>query len=74
MEADFEIIDNCYTSDGWYYDGNPGQVDYYIPFAMHFYGLLYAGLMEKVDPDRALTLKKRGAEFIKDYISSRIVI
>ena len=46
MADDMAVIEGCYTGDGWYYDGNPGQVDYYIPFAIHFYGLIYAKLME----------------------------
>ncbi|MDF2907817.1 MAG: hypothetical protein K0R34_3138 [Herbinix sp.] len=68
LEADLQIIENCYTGDGWYYDGNAGQVDYYIPFAMHFYSLIYAQIMEKEDNKRALVFKDRSNVFAKDYI------
>ena len=33
-----------YLGDGWYRDGNVRRIDHYIPFAMHFYGLIYAKL------------------------------
>lgn len=65
---DFNIIDKCYMGDGWYFDGNSGQVDYYIPFAMHYYGLIYAKSMEQLDTDRSSTFKKYAASFSKDFI------
>ncbi|MDF2485068.1 MAG: hypothetical protein K0R46_1236 [Herbinix sp.] len=68
LEDDLQIIENCYTGEGWYYDGNAGQVDYYIPFAMHFYSLIYAQMMEQEDPQRAFTFKSRSAVFAKDFI------
>lgn len=36
MQEDFNIIESSYVGDGWYYDGNPGQIDYYVAFAMVF--------------------------------------
>ncbi len=68
MEADLKVIEGCYTGDGWYYDGNAGQVDYYIPFAMHFYSLIYAEVMEEEDKERAAVFKERSAQFTKDFI------
>lgn len=47
MKEDFDLIESCYTGDGWYYDGNPTQIDYYVAFAIHYYGLIYAHLMEE---------------------------
>lgn len=67
-EDDWGVIEGCYTDHGWYYDGNAGQVDYYIPFAMEFYGLVYAGLSKGRDPERSTVIKKRGAEFSADFI------
>lgn len=46
LEEDFGLMESFYTGDGWYCDGNPGQVDYYVAFAIHYYGLLYAKLMD----------------------------
>lgn len=68
MVKDRKVIEDCYTGGGWYYDGNEGQVDYYIPFAMHFYGLIYAGMMEKTEPDYCEILKSRSAEFSRDFV------
>lgn len=65
LSEDWEVIEQCFLGDGWYFDGNPGQMDYYIPFAMHFYGLLYAKL---ADEGRAAILKERAVLFAKDFI------
>lgn len=65
---DWAVIEACYTDHGWYYDGNAGQVDYYIPFAMEFYGLIYAKFAEQWEPERSAVIKRRGAEFSRDFI------
>jgi len=44
-------LEAFYLGDGWYRDGNVPRVDHYIPFAMHFYGLIYAALAQS-DGDR----------------------
>ena len=67
-DEDWAVIADCYEGDGWYHDGNNGQLDYYIAFAMHFYGLVYAKFMEKEEPDYCCILKERGKQFAKDYI------
>ncbi len=61
-------IEACYLSDGWYSDGPSPQRDYYIPFAMHFYGLIYAQLMETEDPVRAARFRSRAAAFAQDFL------
>lgn len=68
LEDDFGVIEECYAGDGWYFDGNPGQMDYYIPFAIQFYGLIYAGLMKKKDPERTQRFEARAALFAKDFL------
>lgn len=68
MEDDMAVIEACYTGDGWYYDGNAGQVDYYIPFAIHFYSLVYAKMMEEKDPERSRKFKERSSVFSGDFI------
>lgn len=68
LKEDFAVVEGCYDGDGWYYDGNKYQMDYYIPFAMHFYGLIYAKLMEKAEPERCAVLRERGARFSEDFI------
>lgn len=68
LEADLNRVDDFYLGDGWYSDGLTKQRDYYIAFAMHFYGLLYAGLMEKKDPERSRIYRERAAEFARSFI------
>lgn len=58
MEKDFARIDEFYLGGGWYKDGIHGQTDYYIPFAFHFYGLVYAIAMGGEDKERADKFKK----------------
>ncbi|MFG1679278.1 DUF2264 domain-containing protein [Nonomuraea sp. NPDC049269] len=50
---------------GWYSDGPKWQRDYYIPFAMHYYGLIYAALGD--DPARAERFRERAAAFAQDF-------
>jgi hypothetical protein len=64
-ERYLEELDGFYLGDGWYRDGNVRRVDHYIPFAMHFYGLIYARLA-KGDEARAARYRERAAEFARD--------
>lgn len=68
LKKDLDRIDEFYLGDGWYSDGATQQRDYYIGFAMHFYSLIYAKLMEKDDPKRSEKFKERAIAFAKDYI------
>lgn len=67
LEEDFELIDSHYDGEGWYHDGEKTQFDYYIPWAYHFYGLIYAKLMEDEEPQRSDLFKMRAAEFAKTF-------
>lgn len=68
LESDLARIDDFYMGNGWYRDGIDGQTDYYIAFAIHFYSLIYAAVMEKDDPKRSAVFKDRACEFAKDFI------
>ena len=57
-EQYLEELDGFYLGDGWYRDGNVRRIDHYIPFAMHFYGLIYAKLA-KGDQARAARYRER---------------
>jgi hypothetical protein len=57
-------LDGFYIADGWYRDGNVRRIDHYIPFAMHFYGLIYSRL---VNDDRAERYRDRAALFARDF-------
>ncbi|WP_438445389.1 DUF2264 domain-containing protein [Gorillibacterium sp. sgz5001074] len=67
-ERALELLDTFYVGDGWYSDGKTDQLDYYIPFAMHFYSLIYAKLMEHRDPERSARYKERARLFAQDFI------
>lgn len=63
----FERLDEFYKGDGWYTDGPDHRTDYYIPFAIHFYGLIYAKLAADIDPERCAELKRRASKFAAQY-------
>lgn len=68
LEADLDELEGFFLGDGWYCDGEPTQMDYYIPFAMHYYGLIYAACMEGHDPERSRRFKARAARFAGDFL------
>ncbi|MEH7250846.1 DUF2264 domain-containing protein [Neobacillus niacini] len=68
IRKNLDRIDDFYLEEGWYADGISAHCDYYIPFAIHFYSLLYSKLMDKEDPERAKKYKSRAATFAKDFI------
>ncbi|MFB9952423.1 DUF2264 domain-containing protein [Rhizobium puerariae] len=51
--------------EGWYRDGPVRRVDHYIPFAMHFYALIYSVLAAK-DERRGAAYRERARLFAKD--------
>lgn len=61
-------LETFYLGEGWYQDGDSGQKDYYISFAIHFYCLIYARVMETEEPERAALYKARACEFAKQFI------
>ena len=68
LEEGLECIDAYYDAGGWYNDGNGGDKDYYNPFVMVTYGMVYARFMEKEDPERCRRFRERALAFGKDYI------
>ncbi|MBU1307405.1 MAG: DUF2264 domain-containing protein [Alphaproteobacteria bacterium] len=63
-----EELDGFYLGDGWYRDGNIRRIDHYIPFAMHFYGLIYAKLA-RGDEKRVAAYKERAVAFARDIVN-----
>ncbi|MFD2728403.1 DUF2264 domain-containing protein [Enterococcus camelliae] len=57
-------LETMYLGDGWYFDGDRNQMDYYIPFGFHFYGLLYATISEDED---ARLYRERARKFATIY-------
>ncbi len=68
MYAALDRLEQFYLGDGWYSDGANDQRDYYIPFAMHYYGLVYARLNGARDPERAQRFRQRAAKFAQEFI------
>ncbi|MBD0382175.1 DUF2264 domain-containing protein [Paenibacillus sedimenti] len=61
-------IERFYLEDGWYADGVGGHSDYYVPFAIHYYALIYAVFMEEEDPERTMIYRERAALFAQQFI------
>ncbi len=61
-------LDGYYLGDGWYEDGISHQKDYYISYAMHFYGLVYSVWMKDEDPKRCAEYRRRALIFGRDFI------
>lgn len=68
LKSSLDFIESCYIGDGWYVDGENGQADYYVPFAMEFYGILYAVVMKEEDPERSRAYLERAEKFGKDFV------
>lgn len=67
VEESLTTIESYYLSDGWYREGELGNVDFYIGWAFHFYGLIYAVLAVGTDPDRAARFRERARRFAADW-------
>ena len=68
LEEYLKGLETFYLGDGWYQDGDSGQKDYYISFAIHFYCLIYAKVMEQEDKARAGLYKERAMTFAKQFV------
>ena len=70
LKADLQKMESYYLGDGWYRDGVSAQKDYYISFAMHYYGLLYAAAMkdEPEEAERCQRFLSRAELFARDFI------
>lgn len=67
VEARLDRLESYALGGGWYADGPTERRDYYVSFAMHFYGLLYATLAGERDPARAERFRERAAAFAPDF-------
>lgn len=68
LEKSMEMTESFYLGEGWYRDGDSCQRDYYVSFAIHYYGLIYAKFMGEEDPERSERLKARSMEFAKQFV------
>ena len=68
LEQYLQGVETFYLGDGWYQDGDSGQKDYYVSFAIHFYSLFYVKVMEKEDPERCARYRERAKNFARQFI------
>lgn len=61
-------IDSYYSGDGWSTDGASVQKDYYIPWAIQYYGLLYSRFAADTDPQRAALYRHRAELFAQQFV------
>lgn len=62
-QADLDALDSYYLADGWYFDGYKNQIDYYIPFGMQYYQVLYSALAYDPSEPHVAKFKARAAVF-----------
>lgn len=68
IEQELQLIDSMYVGKGWYVDGKITQRDYYVPFAFHYYGLIYSVYMKEEDPVWSQRFVERAKCFAQDFI------
>ena len=68
LERYLNDTETFYLGDGWYQDGDSGQKDYYVSFAIHFYNMIYADRMAAEDPERAKKFRDRATAFAKTFV------
>lgn len=70
MEQDLQEMESWYIGEGWYSDGSPAikpQRDYYIPWAIQYYSVLYSVFAARTDPQRAARLRERALVFGREF-------
>lgn len=67
LQADLAAIETYYLAEGWYFDGYENQIDYYIPFALQYYPLLFSVLTPNQSSPTVSNYRKRGAIFAKHF-------
>ncbi|MFC6295169.1 DUF2264 domain-containing protein [Lactiplantibacillus daoliensis] len=67
IDQDLTALDSYYLEDGWYFDGYRNQIDYYIPFAMQYYGVLYSVLAADKTEAHVAKFAQRGQLFSKTF-------
>jgi len=66
IERDLDHLESLDIGNGWYRDGPGRRAEHYIPFAMHFYGLIHAAWSEghgAADAARAERFRERARAF-----------
>jgi hypothetical protein len=67
VRAALDRLDAFHIADGYYRDGKWYQLDYYMPMAFHFYGLMVAKLASDLYPEHAARYRQRARTFAQDF-------
>lgn len=70
VEEALDAIESYYKGGGWYTDGPASekpQEDYYIPWAIQYYSVLYVVFRGEKDPRRAARFTERALEFGRSF-------
>lgn len=68
VERNLAALSGCYRGSGWYGDGpNLPRFDYYNPWAMQLYPLIWALIDGESRPELARTFGQRTGEFLETY-------
>jgi hypothetical protein len=69
LAASLDRLESYRRGEHWYVDGGRGEVDYYVAFAFHTYGLYYAaaGDLGLGDDSRARAFRERASSFASDF-------
>lgn len=60
------ILETHFDTGGFYHDGQPERIDYYLPWAYHAYGLIYAR-SNHADPSIAGRYRERARQFAEAF-------
>lgn len=69
-ERAMDEVETWYAGGGWYSDGAADvkpQKDYYIPWAIQYYGVLYSVFAARRDPVRSQKFQARALEFGRSF-------
>lgn len=72
LESSLDLTEQFYIGNGWYNDGYPEERrarDYYIPWAFHYYGLIFSRCCGDDYPEYASLYRERAAEFAGDFLN-----
>ncbi|MGR5414577.1 DUF2264 domain-containing protein [Vibrio astriarenae] len=68
LEAEYlDKLQSYYLGDGWYGDGEVGNIDHYGGFALHYYGLIYATVLEGSNRELSELFVQRANEFCEPF-------
>lgn len=65
--AALDELESYSIGEGWYTDGPDRAIDYYLPFAIHTYALIYSRFASKDDPERCARFRNRATEFASQF-------